>query len=266
MMKKTVLFFAAILAFGCTVVNAKAPKTDKKWKLVWQDQFKGKALDESVWTKIPRNGADWGNYMSDYDSLYSIANGKLTLRAINNHTQTKDTAAFLTGGVYTKDKKAFSNGRVEVYAKLGSAQGFWPAFWLLPATAAWPNGGEIDLMEHLNHEKIVYQTIHTNYTLKHGLKTNPRSGVVPTYNDNDWNLYAVEFYQDSLVFYVNDVKSNTYPRIKTDIEDQFPFADHSFYLLLDAQLGGTWVGPVDPKELPVEMEIDYVKFYEPKKK
>ena len=27
------------------------------------------------------------------------------------------------------------------------------------------------------------------------------------------------------------------------------------------QLGGSWVGKVDPKELPVEMEIDRVKFY-----
>ena len=27
------------------------------------------------------------------------------------------------------------------------------------------------------------------------------------------------------------------------------------------QLGGSWVGPVHPEELPVEMEIDWVRFY-----
>ena len=27
------------------------------------------------------------------------------------------------------------------------------------------------------------------------------------------------------------------------------------------QLGGSWVGGVDPQDLPVEMEIDWVRFY-----
>ena len=72
-------------------------------------------------------------------------------------------------------------------------------------------------------------------------------------------------YQDSLVFFVNDTKSYTYPRIKTDLEEQFPFADQPFYLLIDAQLGGGWVGKVDPEQLPAKMEIDYVRFYQKEK-
>jgi hypothetical protein len=28
------------------------------------------------------------------------------------------------------------------------------------------------------------------------------------------------------------------------------------------QLGGSWVGAVDPEDLPVEMEIDWVRFYQ----
>jgi hypothetical protein len=28
------------------------------------------------------------------------------------------------------------------------------------------------------------------------------------------------------------------------------------------QLGGSWVGKVNPDDLPVEMEIDWVRFYE----
>ena len=31
------------------------------------------------------------------------------------------------------------------------------------------------------------------------------------------------------------------------------------YLLIDMQLGGAWVGSVDPNDLPVEMEIDWVR-------
>ena len=53
----------------------------------------------------------------------------------------------------------------------------------------------------------------------------------------------------------------TYPRIDTDKEGQFPFYQ-PYYLLIDMQLGGSWVGAVDPKELPVEMWVDWVKYYE----
>jgi len=66
------------------------------------------------------------------------------------------------------------------------------------------------------------------------------------------------------VFYVNNNSSERfmYPRIETDKEGQFPFADHEFFLLLDMQLGGSWVGAVKPDDLPVDMAIDWVRFYE----
>ena len=48
-------------------------------------------------------------------------------------------------------------------------------------------------------------------------------------------------------------------------DSQFPFAGHPFYVILSAQLGGSWVGEVNPADLPVKMEIDYVRFYLPKK-
>ena len=42
---------------------------------------------------------------------------------------------------------------------------------------------------------------------------------------------------------------------------QYPFGA-PFYLLIDMQIEGSWVGKADPKQLPVEMEIDWVKLYE----
>ena len=34
-----------------------------------------------------------------------------------------------------------------------------------------------------------------------------------------------------------------------------------FYLMIDMQLGGNWVGKVDETTLPVAMHVDWVKFY-----
>ena len=75
----------------------------------------------------------------------------------------------------------------------------------------------------------------------------------------------MEKYPDSLVFFVNNKRTFAYPRIETDKVGQYPFSDHDFYLLIDMQLGGKWVGKVDPADLPVEMHIDWVRFYENKK-
>ena len=80
--------------------------------------------------------------MSYYDSCYAMQDGNLILRGIANHTQKNDTAPYLTGGVYTKGKKLFTGGRVEVCAGLQAAKGAWPAIWMLPEKAEWPKGGE----------------------------------------------------------------------------------------------------------------------------
>lgn len=236
--------------------------TTPKLTLVWTENFDGTTINDSIWTKIPRGGSDWCNYMSDYDSLYAVRDGNLILRGIVNHTQKDDTAKYLTGGVYTKDKREFGLGLVEIRARLGSARGFWPAFWMLPATSEWPNGGEIDIMEHLNYDSVIYQTLHSNYTLKLGIK-DPKPGAVPCYKPDEYNVYGVEKFRDSICFYLNGEKTLTYPRLDSVAnKDQFPFCGEPYYLLLDAQLGGSWVGPVDSTDLPVEMSIDWVKYYE----
>ena len=48
---------------------------------------------------------------------------------------------------------------------------------------------------------------------------------------------------------------------QTDKEGQYPF-DRPYYLLIDMQTEGSWVGKAIKSELPVEMEIDWVKMYD----
>ena len=117
-------------------------------------------------------------------------------------------------------------------------------------------------MERLNNDSIAYQTVHSHYTFNLGIKDNPKQGSTGVIDPNDFNTYTVEMYADSLVFFINDTRTFAYPRIETDKEGQYPFNDSQFYLLLDMQLGGSWVGAVDSEDLPVEMEIDWVRFYQ----
>lgn len=232
------------------------------WKLVWQEDFSSGQLDTAVWSRIPRGRADWQNTQSFDDRCYAMRDGYLVLRGIVNDDREADTAAYLTGGVWTRGKLSFHRGRIEVRARLQGARGAWPAIWMLPFDTArwqWPRGGEIDLMERLNFDSIVYQTVHSHYTHTLGIKDNPPHGDTAPIDPAAFNTYGVDLWPDSVVFHVNGQRTFAYPRIETDIEGQFPF-DIPQYLLIDMQLGGQWVGRVDPADLPIEMEVDWVRY------
>ena len=120
-------------------------------------------------------------------------------------------------------------------------------------------------MERLNHDSIAYQTVHSYYTLNLKMDNEPPHYATGAIRPDGFNVYGVDIMPDSLVFHINGKRTFAYPRIQTDKEGQFPFYIPQ-YLLIDMQLGGSWVGAVDPKELPVEMEIDWVRHYQYKGK
>ncbi|OJY82029.1 MAG: beta-glucanase [Sphingobacteriales bacterium 40-81] len=259
-MQKAVLYSLFSLVVMSTTCYAQ--RRSQRPVLKWEENFdQTNAFDTARWSKIPRGRADWQKYMSDFDSCYAMRDGKMILRGIINNSLPNDTARYLTGGIYTKDKVSFGFGRLEIHAKLNGARGAWPAFWLLSQGMGWPDGGEVDIMERLNFDSIAYQTVHSHYTYTLKIKE-PKQGATGPINPLDFNTYAVELHRDSLVFFINSKRTFAYPRIQTAKEGQYPFDKYKYYLLLDMQLGGNWVGKVDPADLPVEMEIDWVRFYE----
>ncbi|MBQ0150477.1 MAG: glycoside hydrolase family 99-like domain-containing protein [Bacteroidales bacterium] len=242
------------------------PKIDyKDWKLEWSDEFEGNTLDTSAWSRVEEGTPDWCRHMSLADGLVSVENGNLVLKGIVTPEGVDDQRPFITGGVLSKGKQSMQLGMFEVRAKYSCGQGFWPAIWLMPdADMRWPEGGEIDIMEHLNHDKKFYQTIHTKYIHDSGRAERVKSQDIPGINPDEYNVYAAVIEQDAVKFYINGEEWLCYKRETPAVEGQFPFADHPFYMILSAQLGGNWVGEVDPAELPVEMDIDYVRFYKKK--
>lgn len=244
-------------------VSAKgARKAHKGWKLVWADEFNDNKIDEKSWERCPANKADWGKHMSNIDSLCQEKDGVLQLHAINCPEGADDTRPFLTGGVQSRGRRSMQLGRFDVRARFDCAKGFWPAIWLMPDTKIpWPKGGEIDIMEHLSFETTLYQTVHSPHTLEHR-EPKSQSSFTSKIDPNVFNVYSVIIYEDRIEFYANNIKTGTYERMRPDKPDQFPYSEHPFYVILSAQLGGAWVGEVEPKDLPVRMDIDYVRFYQ----
>lgn len=236
----------------------------KDWKLVWKDDFDAPKIDTTKWTKIPKNNADWGNYMSSDPRCFDFSDGKIILKGIVNPDTVVDPRPYLTGGIYTKGKFAFQYGKIEIRAKLESAQGAWPAMWMLGENekyGGWPKNGEIDIMEHLNFDDIIYQTTHSYYTVKLNQKTNPPHYKTSKFDKDAFNTFGLEWYPYKLVFTLNGKETYTYPRLKGVDKSQWPF-DHPFYILIDQQLEGAWVGKANPDDLPVQMIVDWVKVYQ----
>ena len=236
-----------------------------EWELAWSDEFDGSALDTTSWSRCEVGNADWCRHMSDEESLVEVHDGMLTLKAVGTPEGLDEDRPYITGGVQSRGKRSQQLGMFEVRARLGSAKGFWPAIWLMPdCDKSWPTGGEIDIMEHLNHDNIFYQTLHTGYLQSEGRTDENHSQARPYFDRDGWNVYSAVVDQDAVKLYVGGEEWISYKREQPEAEGQFPFADHPFYVILSAQLGGQWVGEVDPAELPVQMDIDYVRFYKKK--
>lgn len=264
-MNKMLFVFSALclLLSGCNKDSSQNPNKED-WKLIWEDNFESPELDESKWTKITPNKADWGKHMTNDPICYDYIDGKIHLKGINNPNTAKDPRPFLTGGIYTKGKFSFQYGKVEIRAKLESAQGAWPAMWMLAQNnkyGAYPKNGEIDIMEHLNFEDIIYQTTHSYYTLELKEKDNPPHHGTVKFDRNEFNVFGLEWYPDRLDFTLNGKVTFTYPKVEGVDPSQWPY-DQPFYIMIDQQLGGSWVGEVNPDDLPVDMIVDYVKVYQ----
>lgn len=234
-----------------------------QWHLEWSDDFSNGELDTSVWSRTTTGTPDWKKYQSDDERCCLLRDGKLVLRGIVNDNTEKDPRPYLCGGVWSKGLRAFGPGAIMVRAKLGAgAQGAWPAIWLMPfdETTGWPECGEIDIMERLNHEGQVYQTVHSNYTQNLGNRTDPISSLTTRIDPDTYHTYEVQIWEDEVIFCIDGKRTHTYPKKNGGADGQFPFYKE-WYLIMDMQLGGSWVGSISPDQLPVEMEIDWVKYF-----
>jgi len=259
-MKKnlSLLLIAMFVAglYSCTGKKENAEeKARKGWTLVWEDDF-DQSLDASAWSKTAKGKLHMNRYMSQNDGLYLVQEGNLVLRAVGNSAP-NDTMPFLTGGITREGVKQNSVRRIEVRARMNPANGATPYFSLLPADKT--NSISIDFMERYGVDEFVYQSVTSEYTTTGGMPDNPPSSALVGVNPNLYHTYSVEKYPDSLVFFVDDIRTKKYPRILTDMPGQFPFDDQDFELFLGIRLNSD----TDPAGLPADLLIDWVRVYEP---
>lgn len=268
-MKKCFLLLFVVFFLNISCSKAKdydgiiTPKVEEpSWKIVFEDNFDGSSLS-SVWSNCPRQTSDWNKYIENNAQTLEVSGGYLSLRAVVNPDKSAGAVPYLTSGIKTQGKVSVKYGKIEVRARFLTGQGAWPAIWMMPEdqSEGWPACGEIDIMERLNYETIVYQTVHSYYVDVLKLKEYPVYSKKVSFMENDFNTYGIEWYADKICFTLNGSVTFIYPKIVTDSKGQWPF-DKAFYLILNQAAGGSWAGNVNPSHLPFEMKVDWVKIYQ----
>ncbi len=235
------------------------------WNLVWQDEFDGTTLNKKNWT-YDTGGGGWGN---NEMQLYTkrpensrVENGILTIQAIKE-VDSYGGSPYISARLKTQRLQAFQYGRIEARLKVPAGQGVWPAFWLLGEDVnqvGWPNCGEIDIMEYVGqHPTQFLGTMHgPGYSGGQGLT---RSQTMPYNISDDFHTFAIEWDQDQISWFYDDVRYSTYTR--ADVGDRQWVFDHPFFIILNLAMGGTLGGRVDPDlQFPVQYLVDYVRVYQ----
>ena len=263
------------LAIGTTALpgNTRLQKTrDNKWRLVWSDEFNYRGLPDPAKWSYDVGGHGWGNKELQYYSERRLENarvekGVLVIEARRDRWQDHE---YTSARLVSKGKGDWTYGRFEVKAKLPSGRGTWPAIWMLPTAkdyGGWPNGGEIDIMEHVGFDQgVIHASIHTK-AYNHTIHTEKTARLNVKDVSSKFNVYAVEWTPDEIRGYVNNQQYFTFKneRLTNTTADfrQWPF-DKPFHLLLNIAVGGNWGGAqgVDDSIWPQRMEIDYVRVYQ----
>lgn len=255
------------------------------WTLIFSDDFNSSSLNSENWSKfdyVKWNVADWRKFSSQDDALYQSNGDTLTLwgRYGDYTSQSDPTGAangYAAAGLNTQGKFSFQYGKVEVRAKFDSVQGVWPAIWMLPEKPeSWLGSGEIDLMEHLNYEGSAHQTLH--YAANDGTNASSYTTVNKAYSDlhvgdkTQWHTYGVEWTEKAITFSIDGVDTATFTSAG---QNNWPFDKdgNEFYLIIDQQIGGSWVEGLGDKGINqnrlqnagAAFEIDSVRVYAPSK-
>ena len=272
---------------GTPILNALVVRkklfTDDTWSMIWNDEFDySGAPDAGKW-----NYDIWpAKKVNDEDQTYTdrlknvrVENDMLVIQA---HREDYKNAKFTSGRIHTVGKADLLYGRVEVKAKLPAGKGTWPAIWMLPSDpfryakdcdentdwqgnencSAWPNSGEIDIMEHVGYDmNTVHGTVHTKaYYWVNGEQR--KSSVAANKVDQEFHVYAMEWSPDRIDVFYDGSLYFTYLNQGLGWE-AWPY-DHPFHLILNVAVGGGWGGaggPTDEKAFPTKMLVDYVRMY-----
>ena len=275
-MKKVFYLLSLSVAVFCLSSCAKS-----EWQLVWSDEFDSETLNTAYWN-VEDNARGGGNAELQYYAPKNVTierhpvSGESCL-VLNAQREDYKNRPCTSARLNTQDKVTVEYGKVEArIAFPHTADGLWPAFWMLGNNLAtnlgdnddidkrmaeleaqgrvvWPKCGEIDICEMGHHTGIENgtQDRYFNGACHWGESFN--NGAYPNYGQfntadypvqGDFHLFTLIWTEDSIAMYLDQDRfpdATPYFQLSLrgkDINEPGHYFNHPFYLVLNLSVGG----------------------------
>lgn len=289
-----------LLAFACLTIACQA---QNDYQLQWSDEFDGTELNRDYWN-VEDNARGGGNAELQYYTPRNIS--------IEKHPVTGESCLVLTAKkedygnrpctsarLNTQDKVTIHYGKVEARIAFPyTADGLWPAFWMLGNNLAknlgnnddvdktkaalakqgrvvWPKCGEIDICEMGHHKGIENGTqdryfngaCHWGESFNNGAYPNVGGFYTADYPvQGDFHLFTLVWTEDSIAMYLDQDKyPETAPYFQLSLRNKEVnqpghYFNHPFYLVLNLAVGGFFPNMPAAEKYPERITFDDPSF------
>ena len=289
-----------LLAFACLTIACQA---QNDYQLQWSDEFDGTELNRDNWN-VEDNARGGGNAELQYYTPRNIS--------IEKHPVTGESCLVLTAKkedygnrpctsarLNTQDKVTVHYGKVEARIAFPyTADGLWPAFWMLGNNLAtnlgnnddvdktkaalakqgrvvWPKCGEIDICEMGHHKGIKNGTqdryfngaCHWGESFNNGAYPNVGGFYTADYPvQGDFHLFTLVWTEDSIAMYLDQDKyPETAPYFQLSLRNKEMnqpghYFNHPFYLVLNLAVGGFFPNMPAAEKYPERITFDDPSF------
>lgn len=289
-----------LLAFACLTIACQA---QSEYQLQWSDEFDGTELNRDNWN-VEDNARGGGNAELQYYTPRNIS--------IEKHPVTGESCLVLTAKkedygnrpctsarLNTQDKVTVHYGKVEARIAFPyTADGLWPAFWMLGNNLAknlgnnddvdktkaalakqgrvvWPKCGEIDICEMGHHKGIENGTqdryfngaCHWGESFNNGAYPNVGGFYTADYPvQGDFHLFTLVWTEDSIAMYLDQDKyPETAPYFQLSLRNKEVnqpghYFNHPFYLVLNLAVGGFFPNMPAAEKYPERITFDDPSF------
>jgi len=250
----------------------------KKWKLVWNDEFDGDALDLSKWDfRLHLMQHRHKTFVDDAAELDGKGNLLLKLyekdgNYYSSHLQTGSNYLDRPGESYSKftwpvakikqPKFMHKYGYYEIRCKLQTQPGWWSAFWLQSPTIGSTldpvkSGVEVDIMENFTRDGIV---VHNNHWDGYGADHKSAASGDRKLEDtpDGFHIFGLDWSRNGYIYYIDG---------KESWRVNGPVSDCEQFILVSTECQGYRDGESPSEELkkaivPDYFIVDYVRVFD----
>jgi hypothetical protein len=261
------------------------PGTGRKWTVTFSEEFNGTDYDRTKLSPC----FDW-NYggctnsfnkgREHYDpAQIAVSNGtaKLTAAPLSPPLAStgcyQDQCTYKSGLLSTCRPNAgdgsaylytFTYGYVESRMKFPATQGFFTAFWMLPADPTYSYRSEIDIVEILGDDpNTIFMTYHyNNRSQSHAVnqgKGNNGSCAVKDYS-TDFHRFGLDWAPTHVAWYIDGVKCSEFSGTTAQVENG-PM-QIIIDLMVDHAWQQSWNVMLKDTTLVRQLELDYLRVYQ----